>query len=66
MTELEDGRWFSRAEVAAAFVNSVKLQTDPYALKGERTDAISMVPPAGALAHDLIKHWLSDHGNSKF
>lgn len=47
-TELEDLRWFSRAEVADAFANK-----DPSRL---------MVPPDIAVAHHLLRRWLEGEG----
>jgi NAD+ diphosphatase len=44
-TELEDARWFTRAEVAAA------LAGDP--------DTVFIAPPHFAIARTLLEHWLS-------
>ena len=44
-TELEDARWFSRAEVAAA-------------MAGE-PGAAFIAPPPFAIAHSLLAHWLA-------
>ncbi|MFC7536470.1 NAD(+) diphosphatase [Sphingomonas sp. GCM10030256] len=43
-TELDDARWFTRAEVAAA-------------LSGD-ADPAFLPPPPFAIAHSLIRHWL--------
>jgi NAD+ diphosphatase len=43
--ELDDARWFTRAEVAAAMAG------DP--------DAPFLAPPAMAIAHSLLKWWLA-------
>ena len=43
-TELEDARWFGRDEVRAA-------------MAGDR-DASFIAPPAFAIAHSLLEHWL--------
>lgn len=44
-TELEDARWFTRAEIAAA------MQGDP--------NASFLAPPGAAIARTLIEHWLA-------
>lgn len=44
-TELSDARWFSRTELEAA-------------MNGDK-DAVLMVPPPLAIAHGLLKYWLS-------
>jgi NAD+ diphosphatase len=44
-TELEDARWFSRAEIASAMVG------DP--------SASFLAPPGAAIARTLIEHWLA-------
>ena len=44
-TELEDARWFSRQEVAAA------VSGDP--------DASFVAPPRFAIARTLLEHWLT-------
>ncbi|WP_426265679.1 NAD(+) diphosphatase [Sphingomonas sp. LHG3443-2] len=44
-TELEDARWFSRAEVEAALVGA--------------PDAAFVAPPPFAIAHSLLAHWLT-------
>ena len=44
-TELDDARWFSRAEVEAA-------------LRGD-TDAPFQAPPKAAIARTLLEHWLA-------
>ena len=44
-TELEDARWFTRAEVAAA-------------MAGE-PDPAFVAPPPFAIAHSLLAHWLA-------
>jgi NAD+ diphosphatase len=44
-TELEDARWFSREEAAAA-------------MAGE-ADASFIAPPPFAIAHSLLAHWLA-------
>ena len=44
-TELDDARWFSREEVAAALANS--------------PDAPFQVPPPAAIARTLLEHWLA-------
>jgi NAD+ diphosphatase len=44
-TELEDARWFTRAEVAAA-------------LAGDQPAAF-IAPPHFAIARTLLEHWLS-------
>ena len=44
-TELEDARWFTRAEVAAAMSGS--------------PDASFIAPPDFAIAHSLLAHWLA-------
>lgn len=61
--ELEDGKWFSRADVKTAFANTLKFQKDPRQFKNEPMTGIMFVPPAGALAHDLIKKWISDENS---
>jgi NAD+ diphosphatase len=43
--ELEDARWFSRVEVAAAMAGS--------------PDAAFIAPPPFAIAHSLLAHWLA-------
>ena len=45
-TELEDARWFTRAEVAAA-------------LAGE-ADAAFLPPPPHAIAHTLLTAWVEE------
>lgn len=45
LTELDDARWFARAEVAAA-------------MAGE-AGAAFVAPPPFAIAHSLLAHWLS-------
>ena len=47
-TELEDARWFSRAEVEVA------LSGDP--------DAAFLPPPRTAIARTLLEHWLLEEG----
>jgi NAD+ diphosphatase len=44
-TELEDARWFTRAEVAAAVAGT--------------SDAAFIAPPPFAIARTLLEHWLS-------
>jgi NAD+ diphosphatase len=44
-TELDDARWFSREEIAAAF--------------DEAPDAPFLPPPKAAIARTLLEHWLS-------
>jgi NAD+ diphosphatase len=44
-TELEDARWFTRAEVAAAMAGAA--------------DAAFLAPPPYAIAHSLLAHWLA-------
>jgi NAD+ diphosphatase len=44
-TELEDARWFSRAEVEAAMAGA--------------PDASFVAPPPFAIAHSLLAHWLA-------
>ncbi len=44
-TELEDARWFGRAEVAAAVTGA--------------SDAPFVAPPAVAIAHQLLRWWLA-------
>ena len=44
-TELEDARWFSRAEVEAAMAGA--------------PDAAFVAPPPFAIAHSLLAHWLA-------
>ena len=44
-TELEDARWFSRAEVEAAMAGA--------------SDAAFIAPPPFAIAHSLLAHWLA-------
>jgi NAD+ diphosphatase len=44
-TELEDARWFTRQEVAAA-------------MAGE-PDSAFIAPPPFAIAHSLLAHWLA-------
>lgn len=44
-TELDDARWFSRAEVAAALVGDA--------------DALFQAPPSFAIARTLLEHWLA-------
>ncbi len=44
-TELEDARWFSRAEVGAAMAGA--------------PDAAFVAPPPFAIAHSLLAHWLA-------
>lgn len=60
-TEIEDARWFDRQEVEAALERSLNIsnydwsdQMDPPAL---------WVPPRGAIAHELIKSWLTSSSN---
>jgi len=48
-TELEDARWFTRAEVEEAFSASAR---------GERGRALG-VPPRTAVAHHLIRWWMA-------
>ena len=45
MTELEDARWFSRAEVEAAMAGA--------------SDATFIAPPPFAIAHSLLAYWLA-------
>lgn len=52
--ELEDCRWFSRAEVAGAKELVVSAALDP---TGENPGGLS-IPGPYAIAHHLIKHWL--------
>jgi NAD+ diphosphatase len=44
-TELDDARWFSRDEVAAAMAGEL--------------DACFIAPPPFAIARTLIDHWLT-------
>ena len=53
--ELEDCRWFSRAEVAGAKELVVSAALDP---TGENARGLS-IPGPYAIAHHLIKHWLT-------
>ena len=43
--ELEDARWFTREEVLAVF---------------EKTGTAFMCPPRQTIAHQLLRHWLSE------
>lgn len=49
-TELDDARWFTRAEVAEAF---------ECLLAGRPGDGPFMAPPAEAVAHHLMRWWLA-------
>ena len=53
--ELEDCRWFTRAEVAGAKELVVSAALDP---TGENAGGLS-IPGPYAIAHHLIKHWLT-------
>ena len=44
--ELDDARWFTRAEVAAAL--------------GGKADAPFLAPPSFAIARTLLEHWIGD------
>jgi len=57
-SELEDAQWFTRAEVKAAYENSVKWCNDPDAFNEPKERKFNSIPPAGAVAHSLIKRWL--------
>jgi NAD+ diphosphatase len=49
-TELDDARWFTRDEVAAALAGS--------------PDAAFLPPPPFAIAHTLLAHWLEEAGSA--
>lgn len=53
-TELEEARWFTREEVTDAYNRIVR---SPGLLrKNENNEFI--IPPSGAIAHDLLKNWI--------
>ena len=64
--ELEDARWFSPSELLAALHF---IEKKPQARVAKSTDdgktLTIFVPPAEALAHQLIKKWLVVHGHYK-
>ena len=52
--ELEGAKWFSKQEVAEAFK---RIQENPGLIaNNENGDLI--IPPRGAIAHDLLKDWI--------
>jgi NAD+ diphosphatase len=51
--DIDDVRWFSRAEVAAAAAD------DAAGWGGDDTDAPLLLPPRLAIARRLIEHWLA-------
>lgn len=55
--ELEDGRWFTKGEVQAALT---RVQANPLAQR-DNEEGHLLVPPRGAIAHQLIKHWLDQY-----
>uniref|UniRef100_A0A914ZUG7 NAD(+) diphosphatase n=1 Tax=Parascaris univalens TaxID=6257 RepID=A0A914ZUG7_PARUN len=59
--ELDAARWFSREDVALAYENTVR---DPQLIFTPRNDKVQQelkyIPPQGAIAHRIIKHWLDE------
>lgn len=53
--ELEDARWFSPDELRDAFFAGQK------GMRPSKGDSGFFVPPKQAIAHHLIKKWLTDH-----
>lgn len=59
--ELEDARWFTPAELKAAFEMVNKKPSLRVDMKNEEGNIF--VPPKEAIAHHLIKAWLVEHGH---
>lgn len=59
--ELDAARWFSREDVALAYENTIR---DPQLIFASRSDEVQQelkyIPPQGAIAHRIIKHWLDE------
>lgn len=58
--ELEGAKWFTKAEVKAALI---RMQENPLLIiKNSSGDLI--VPPKGAVAHQLLQNWVSNYSPS--
>jgi len=56
-SELEDAKWFTKAEVKGAFD---RIKENPLLMmKNSSGDLI--IPPAGAVAHQLLQNWVSNY-----
>ncbi|KAJ6642177.1 NAD(P)H pyrophosphatase NUDT13, mitochondrial [Pseudolycoriella hygida] len=58
--ELEMARWFSKAEVKAALE---RIKENPGLLIRNSTENL-IVPPSGAVAHQLLQNWISNYSPS--
>jgi len=56
--ELEDARWFSKAEVKEAYE---KVNKNPMIFGRKELDGGLLIPPSGAIAHQLLKNWVEDY-----
>jgi NADH pyrophosphatase NudC (nudix superfamily) len=60
-SELEDGRWFSKEEVKAAFM---RVTTNPGIMRNNDKNEL-FIPPKGAIAHQLLQNWVEDYTPSQ-
>ncbi|CAL8110842.1 unnamed protein product [Orchesella dallaii] len=59
--ELEDAKWFSKAETQEALTRVIK---NPKILR-ENEKGELVIPPHGAIAHELVKNWLNQYTPTK-
>lgn len=59
--ELEGARWFSKAEVKAALN---RMKENPLLIVNN-SDSDLIVPPSGAVAHQLIQNWVSNYSPAR-
>lgn len=61
--EMEDVRWWSRAEVRAAVERSARAGTDPFAQRTPPETTGLIAPAPMAIAHQLMRWWSIDEAN---
>lgn len=55
--ELEDGQWFSKEELKAAFE---RVKKNPGIMRNNESNEL-FIPPNGAIAHQLLSNWVEDY-----
>jgi len=54
--ELEDAKWFTKAEVTEAYE---RVKKNPAIFRGNE-EGVFVIPPSGALAHHLLRNWIDE------
>jgi NADH pyrophosphatase NudC (nudix superfamily) len=58
---LEDAKWFTKSEVKEALE---RVKNNPGAF-GNNDGSVLLIPPRGAIAHDLLRNWIEEYQPSQ-